>query len=191
MVPGILPRNIWSTFTSDTSPVFLRTARGVAVVTPSYENDVILPANDMRRKHLAPSAGFMKLYPSPPNNCFTMRMANADPSIAIHTGTSGERLSASSNPVTTALKSDMVTFLFISFSYSHSNSTHATTHVSMRIMAFSSKLMIPNMVAGRSAIITSSMILCVLRLSLTCGEDEILNVFSNCVSLPTSSCLRE
>ncbi len=179
MVPGIFPRNILSTLTFARSPVFLSTARGVAVVTPSYENDVILPANDMRRKHLAPSAGFMKLNPSPPKSCLTIIMANALPSIAIHTGTSGERFSARRSPVTTALRSLMVTFLFIIFWYSHSNSTHETTHVSISIIAFSSKLMIPNTVAGSKAMITSSIMLCVLRLSLTCGDDEILNVLSN------------
>ena len=38
----------------------LMIASGVAPVTPSYVNEVIFPANEIIRKHLAPSAGFIK-----------------------------------------------------------------------------------------------------------------------------------
>ena len=57
IVPAILPINISNT---STVPPLFNIASGVAVVTPSYVNVVIFPANDINRKHLAPSAGFIK-----------------------------------------------------------------------------------------------------------------------------------
>ena len=69
----------------------------------------------MRRKHLAPSAGFIKFCPSPPKTCFTIKMANTLPSTHIHHGASAGRFSAKSKPVNAALKSPMVTLFFMSF----------------------------------------------------------------------------
>ena len=56
-----------------------------------------------QRKHLAPSAGFMKFCPSPPNRHFTTTIANTPPITASHHGRVAGRFNARSSPVTTAL----------------------------------------------------------------------------------------
>ena len=75
IVPPIVPINILRTLvatcvlpspdarrsaTAVALSPFLMIASGVAPVTPSYVNEVIFPANEIMRKHLAPSAGFIK-----------------------------------------------------------------------------------------------------------------------------------
>ena len=79
-------------------------ASGVAPEIPSYVKDVILPVKEISRKHLAASAGFIKFCPSPPNSCFTTRIANTLPRTPIQSGAVGGRFSASRSPVTTAPK---------------------------------------------------------------------------------------
>ena len=76
----------------------------------------MMEAKEIRRKHLAPSAGFIKFCPRPPNSIFTTRMANTPPITPIHQGTLTGRFRARRSPVTTAEKSQMVTSFFISFS---------------------------------------------------------------------------
>ena len=112
IVPAVFPISISNVFTL--SPAF-NCASGVAPDTPSYTNVVILPVNEISRKHLAPSAGFIKFCPNPPNSCFTTKIANTLPSTHIHQGAVGGKFSASRRPVTTALKSWIVTFLCINF----------------------------------------------------------------------------
>ena len=56
-----------------------------------------------KRKHLAPSAGFIKFCPRPPKSCFTIKIPNTLPSAPIHHGAVGGILSPRSSPVTTAL----------------------------------------------------------------------------------------
>ena len=73
MVPGMFPIR---SETRSTSPPALRYARGVAPETPSTtfvaqgiastEKSVMGFAKEIRRKHLAARAGFMKFCPSPP-----------------------------------------------------------------------------------------------------------------------------
>src|SRR5699024_12486631 len=49
-----------------------------------------VPANEINKKHLAASAGFIKFCPKPPNNCFTNKIAKTLPIIGIHHGTRSE-----------------------------------------------------------------------------------------------------
>ena len=151
MVPAVVPRSIF--IVSTLSP-FFNNARGVAPVTPSYVKLVIVPAKETSRKHLPPSAGFIKFCPRPPNSIFTMTMANTLPSTACQTGRVWGRFSASRSPVTTALKSFTVLFLCISFSNAHSEATQVATHTQINTKALIPKLKIPNTLAGSSAIAT-------------------------------------
>ena len=120
IVPRIFPIIISNVFTA--SPA-LKFASGVGPVTPSYTKYVIFPVNEIKRKQRAPSAGFIKFCPRPPNSCFTTMIANTEPSAPIQSGNVGGRFKASNSPVTTALKSWIVTGLCISFSYTYSAST--------------------------------------------------------------------
>ena len=113
IVPAVFPRNRFKTFTL--SPAFMA-ASGVAPDTASYVKSVIFPAKEIRRKHLAARAGFIKFCPSPPKSCFTNRMAKTEPSTGRYHGADAGRFSASRSPVTSALRSSTVTFLCISFS---------------------------------------------------------------------------
>ena len=99
MVPAVFPITILKIFTD--SPLF-NAARGVAPVYASQSKFVIMEVKDISRKHLAPSAGFIKFCPSPPNSIFTTRIAKIPPITPIHQGAETGRFSARSSPVTTA-----------------------------------------------------------------------------------------
>jgi len=55
------------------------------------------------------------LFPRPPKTCFPIAIATAEPITGIHHGTIGGKLNASSSPVTTALKSFIVTLCLLIF----------------------------------------------------------------------------
>ena len=172
IVPLVLPISIANESTD--SPAF-RFARGVGPVTPSYTKFVIFPAKQIRRKQRAPRAGFMKFCPSPPKSCFTTMIAKKAPTTPIHHGSVGGRFSARSNPVTTALKSLIVTGLCMSFSQRYSAKTAAAVVSTIKIHAFSCrKFQIPKNVAGSREITTISIILLLVTLSRICGEDDTL-----------------
>lgn len=97
-------------------------------------------AKEISRKHLAPRAGFIKFWPSPPKSIFTTSMANIPPTAPIHQGTLTGRFSASSRPVTTAERSPMVFFLLVIFSNTNSVST-----VDAIVMATISSALIPKL----------------------------------------------
>ena len=129
MVPGTRPtiKDIRST-----SFPALIAARGVApdiLSKPSFAEEKLFinPAKEIKRKHLAARAGFIKFCPSPPYSCFTTIIAKIPPRNGIHTGISGGMLRARIIPVTTALPSLTVIGFFISFSYTYSDSTQETT----------------------------------------------------------------
>ncbi len=63
MVPGIFPTNMAAT---STVPPFFKAERGVAPDTPSSLKADIWLAKEIRRKHLAARAGFIKFCPKPP-----------------------------------------------------------------------------------------------------------------------------
>ena len=108
IVPAVFPINIL--IKSKLSP-FFKIASGVDEVIPSNTKFVILPVKEINKKHLAANAGFIKFCPSPPNSCFTIKIAKILPRIGSHHGTEAGRFKASSNPVTAALQSEIVTFL--------------------------------------------------------------------------------
>ena len=112
IVPGTNPKNDF--ITSTLFPCSI-TASGVAVVTPSYVKLVILAANEIIKKHLAPRAGFIKFCPNPPNTCFTTMIAKIPPRIGIQNGAPDGKFNASNSPVNAALKSPTVIGCFISF----------------------------------------------------------------------------
>ena len=114
-------------------------ARGVAPVTPSYVKEVICPAKDTIKKHLAPSAGFIKFCPRPPNNCFTIMIANTLPMIAIQIGNVDERFNASKSPVTAALPSLTVKGSFIAFCQIYSVSTQVAIQTTIKRIALISR----------------------------------------------------
>ena len=113
-------------------------AKGVALVTTSavFQNgtdipgatQVVIASDQDASKNARPaSAGFIKLCPSPPKNCFTITIENNAPITTIHSGIVTGRLNAKSIPVTTALKSPIVDFFLSSFSHAHSKNTQAKT----------------------------------------------------------------
>ena len=120
----------------------------------------------------------MKFCPSPPKSCFTIRMPNTLPNAPIHHGADAGILSPSSKPVTTALKSLIVTFLCINFSYMYSVRTADMVVLSSMTRAGSPKFHTPKAEAGSSAMVTISMILPVVTLERMCGEDDTFNLFS-------------
>ena len=114
----------------------------------------MLLVKEIRRKHLAPSAGFIKFWPSPPKSIFTTIMANAPPKTACHQGSVCGRFSASRRPVTTALRSPTVLFLCTIFSKIHSDATQLAIVTRIRISALYPKLKIPKSDAGKREMIT-------------------------------------
>ena len=177
MVPGIRPMNMSIRFTA--LPL-LSWARGVAVVTPSYVNDVIRAVKQISRKQRAPSAGFMKFCPSPPNSILTTIIAKAAPMTAIHHVASGGRLRARRSPVTTADRSPIVAFLRMSFSKTSSKTTQEAMLTATSSAALNPKRSIPTAVAGSRLIMTKNMIFDVDALLLICGEADtfILSLIS-------------
>ena len=61
---------------------------------------VIMPAQDAIMNARAPSAGFMKFLPRPPNSILTTTMANSAPNTTIHQEAATGTLNAISAPVT-------------------------------------------------------------------------------------------
>ena len=174
ITPAVVPRNILRTFTL--SPL-LSNARGVAPVTPSYVKLVILPANDISRKHLAASAGFMKFCPRPPKSCLTTIIAKTLPNITIQRGIVCGIFIPSKSPVTTALRSPTVIGLCMKYSKRYSETTHVITETTSTASALIPKLTIPKIHAGNNAIHTSSIMRLVDELSRTCGDDDTFNIF--------------
>ena len=82
-------------------PYFIM-AKGVAVATTSGLVPVkvaIWVGQEVKSIALAASAGFMKLEPKPPKNCFTTIMAKAEPIIGNHQGALAGKLKAINIPV--------------------------------------------------------------------------------------------
>ena len=163
---------------SKPSAPFLMKARGVAEVTASAPRHaeelhvVMAPVNDMSMNARAARAGLKGLYPSPPNACFATPIANTPPAPAIHSGRSGGRLSARRRPVRTDERSPIVFSRFIARRQRASVTMHDATHVPIRNAAFSPKNQIEQAVAGRSAMITSSMSALTPIFACVCGELE-------------------
>ena len=61
---------------------------------------VIRPAQEAIMNARAPSAGFMKFLPMPPNSILTMMMPNSAPNTTIHHGADTGTLNAIRTPVT-------------------------------------------------------------------------------------------
>ena len=80
ITPFVFPRNICVTFTA--LPLN-SSATGVAADTPSTLNSVMVFPKEIRRKHLAASAGLTKFFPSPPKQHFTTNIAKKEPMIGI------------------------------------------------------------------------------------------------------------
>ena len=132
MVPAVLPISRSIVFTA--SPLRIA-ASGVAPEYASMAKFVMSAANAISKKHRAPSAGFMKFCPKPPNIIFTMTIANTPPITASHQGSVAGRFKARRRPVTTALKSFIVLFLCTILSNAHSLATQDATVTRIRISA--------------------------------------------------------
>ncbi len=137
IVPAVFPISIC--IVSTASP-FRIAASGVGPVYASIAKFVISAAKAIKRKHLAPSAGFIKFCPSPPNIIFTITMANTPPSAASHQGSAAGRFNANKSPVTTALKSLIVLFLCTIFSKIHSEARQLAMVTRIKISARYPKL---------------------------------------------------
>ena len=153
MVPAVLPINIFMVLTAPT-PCSLIRASGVAPEYPSTVKFVMSAANAISKKHLAPSAGFIKFCPSPPNIILTITIANTLPITASHHGRDAGRFNASNSPVTTALKSLTVFFLCTIRLKIHSDAIQLATDTKINTAALYPKLTIPNILVGSRAIIT-------------------------------------
>ena len=75
--------------------------------------DVMAFGKAITRKIRAAIAGLTKLLPSPPNICLTTTMAKAAPITTMYGGSDTGRFIARRRPVTTADRSPIVLFLFI------------------------------------------------------------------------------
>ena len=163
---------------SKPSAPFLTRARGVAVVAasrPCHADDdqvVIGPVKEMSMNARAASAGLNGLYPSPPNACLQMPIANTPPAAAIQSGRSGGRLRARRRPVRTAERSPMEFSRFMARRQSASVTRQAAMQVPARKSARRPKKKIAQPNAGRSAMMTSSMRLLTVRGPCACGELE-------------------
>ena len=114
MHPAMFPRKALLKGGRFPCPLFSK-ANGVAVVTPSNVNILMLSGQAASRKALAAKAGFIKLHPIPPKICFTNTMATIEPIHATPRGVLIGRFKASKTPVTIALKSFMVISFFVIF----------------------------------------------------------------------------
>ena len=92
---------------------------------------VIISGHDAIRKALPASAGFKMLNPSPPNNCFAIIMAKAEPTAGNHHGDLGGMLNANRMPVRIALPSNVI-FLRRTHKQSHSENCAEAQAISVR-----------------------------------------------------------
>ena len=135
ITPPVKPKNISNKPGKSVEPsAFFITASGVALESPSTEaapnqkfddvvlteNDVIGPAKHINRKQRAAKAGFMKLFPSPPNSSFTTIIAKKPPITGIHSGIVDGKFIPSNKPVTIALHSKDVLFFPANLKYNNS-----------------------------------------------------------------------
>ena len=163
-----------------------RTSSGVALVTRSTPFGIAPPAtcaNETSRNTRAVMAGFAKLWPRPPNRHLTNTIANTLPSTHCHTGTLVLRFRPSSRPVTTALRSPMDCLRCVITLKRNSETTAAITHERIGTRALMPKITIAAIVAGSRAMITSSMMRCVLAPQWVNGEEGVSNRLSIIFSL--------
>jgi hypothetical protein len=95
--------------------------------------------------------------------------------MAIHTGIVGGRLSPNKTPVTTALRSRIVCFLFKKYAHKNSVTTHASTVDIITRITLAPKKYVPAMHAGINAITTSSIMPLVVSSCLKCGDEDKIN----------------
>src|SRR6056297_552013 len=116
--PGTLPK-ITSVSGCKLPSAPFTICKGVAADTAStpagFSHPNILVGQDATNIALPAKAGLIKLFPIPPNTCFTTAIANIEPINGIHQGAEGGRLNANNIPVTTALRSLIVTSFFSNF----------------------------------------------------------------------------
>ena len=135
--PPTLPKNISIYEGSVASAVPFKMARGVASDTISGEiknpvskgavHFVIITGHDASKNARPTSAGFIKLCPVPPKNCFAIMIETKAPIRQIHHGAETGRLNASKSPVTAAVPSEIVTGFFVIFCHKNSNPTENKT----------------------------------------------------------------
>ena len=119
---------------------------------------------DSIRTILPPKAGFTKLSPMPPKNCLITIIETNAPTTTISRGIFDGRLNAKRMPVTTADKSHIVFGLFIIFLATNSKRTQLKTLTPVTSSVLGPKNQTDAARAGKSAIITSSIIVFVVRL---------------------------
>ncbi len=108
------------------------------------------------------------MWPIPPNSCFTITMANKQPTTAIQNGSCTGRFSARRTPVTAALRS---------------NTTQEAAHTAVISKARKPKIMVAAITAGAIAISTSAIIVPVVAVSLKCGAGDTINLLLKAVHL--------
>ena len=125
----------------------------------------------------AVSAGFTKFCPIPPNICLTTTIATTPPNAAISGLIETGRFIASRMPVTTQERSPTVWRRFITTRERYSLKMHDATDVRMITAARKPKIITEAIMAGVSAMMTSSMMLEVVSFAWKCGEDETISLF--------------
>src|SRR3712207_6644072 len=110
-------------------------ASGVAVVLPSNVQVVICTGHDASKNALAIKAGLTIFCPIPPKNCLATIIAKNPPTIGSQIGAATGILKANKSPVTTALRSHIVTFLFVAFCQIYSAKTQDITDTAISIAA--------------------------------------------------------
>ena len=108
-------------------------------------------------------AGLAKFLPMPPNRHFTITMAKKEPMTACHRGMVTGRFMARSMPVITAERSETVFSFFMILSNRNSKITADRIVAAYTARARRPKMITEATAAGHRAMITSSMMFCVVR----------------------------
>ena len=157
---------------------------GVAVVVASAKlwfigavQAVIFAGKEFIRMMRAVSAGFTKFCPMPPNICLTTTIAITPPNAAMIGLMETGRFIASKTPVTTQERSPTVCGRFMTRRETYSLKIHAATVVRMMTAARKPKRITEAIMAGVSAMMTSSMRVCVVSFAWKCGDEETISLF--------------
>jgi hypothetical protein len=151
--------------------------RGVAEEVASSGTGQVGGANsagqESIRKALPTSAGLKMLLPVPPKAIFPTRMAKAEPTAGIQSGTDGGRHRARRRPVTTA---EAPGCFFIIWQPRHSEKRAEAMEIRTITKALQPKACTPQAVAGRRERITATMMRLEVVRALTCGGGDTVRL---------------
>lgn len=174
--PPVFPKNISKIRGSSPPDASFKMDSGVAEETTSTGINnpvvngrvhlVIITGHEASKNALPAKAGFIKLCPVPPKNCFAIIIATNEPIRHIHHGAETGKLKARIIPVTAAVPSDIVMGLFVIFCHKNSKPMENKTQRAVKISALNPKKITEQTKEGMSAMQTSVIILDVVQSDL-------------------------